>query len=236
MAATERLGIQRCVCGHTWLESRGDVQGPLPEEQLRNVEEAMAGIRGDLVPGQMVRGQLSLGAMAEELDRHGELQTTAWPCTVRPPGVPERCPISGRPFFMMIPLPEDEGGKLVATYGGPYDSYTTPERIEDTTELLCRRYDHDEGGWSDFTSWGEQLISDSVLGDLREAAEDRGDDEMPSFISLTGEEGKKIFVRASAVTLVHETERGTAVETAEDTVTVSEPAGAVVALLERRGS
>jgi len=51
---------------------------------------------------------------------------------------PDRCPITGRPFFMAI-----DG---LATYGGPYDSYTIPVRDDDGS-YVWRRYDHDEGGW-----------------------------------------------------------------------------------------
>jgi hypothetical protein len=51
---------------------------------------------------------------------------------------PATCPITGREFFMTI------DGK--PTYGGPYDSYTIPERDADGY-LHCERYDHDEGQW-----------------------------------------------------------------------------------------
>ena len=62
---------------------------------------------------------------------------------------PAECPITHRPFFMVIEHPERG---LVPTYGGPYDSYTIPEwepvKDERTpAELYCERFDHDEGGW-----------------------------------------------------------------------------------------
>lgn len=56
---------------------------------------------------------------------------------------PAKCPITGLPFFMLI---EDEEGNTLPTYGGPYDSYTIPERDEDGS-YSHRRYDHDLGGW-----------------------------------------------------------------------------------------
>jgi hypothetical protein len=55
------------------------------------------------------------------------------------------CPITGRKFFMRI---EDQSGKMVNTYGGPYHSYTIP--VPDETckgEFITQRYDHDLGGW-----------------------------------------------------------------------------------------
>lgn len=59
--------------------------------------------------------------------------------------IPDRCPVTGRPFFMSINHP-DLG--MVPTYGGPYDSYTLPERDE-YDEYFVHRYDHDEGAWVD---------------------------------------------------------------------------------------
>lgn len=56
---------------------------------------------------------------------------------------PEKCPITNRPFFMWIE--HHETGEMVPTYGGPYDSYTLPER--DADGFVCERYDHDEGRW-----------------------------------------------------------------------------------------
>jgi hypothetical protein len=57
--------------------------------------------------------------------------------------VPENCPITNLPFFMMIEHP-DLG--VVPTYGGPYDSYTIPEK-DDGGDYYRERYDHDEGRW-----------------------------------------------------------------------------------------
>ena len=58
---------------------------------------------------------------------------------------PERCPITGRSFFMWIDHP-DLG--YVPTYGGPYDSYTLAEKDEGG-EYFVHRYDHDDGAWVD---------------------------------------------------------------------------------------
>ncbi len=56
---------------------------------------------------------------------------------------PQACPITRRPFFMVIEHPELGD---VATYGGPFDSYTIPA-VDDDGELRCERYDHDRGDW-----------------------------------------------------------------------------------------
>lgn len=59
--------------------------------------------------------------------------------------VPEKCPITGLPFFMVIEHP-DLG--LVPTYGGPFDSYTMPEK-DSNRDYHRYKYDHDEGRWFD---------------------------------------------------------------------------------------
>ena len=41
---------------------------------------------------------------------------------------PTICPITGLVYFMTL---EDENGKFVHTYGGPFDSYTIPEKDDD---------------------------------------------------------------------------------------------------------
>lgn len=71
-------------------------------------------------------------------------------CTKMPEGVPEKCPITGLPYFMTIEHP-DLGE--VPTYGGPYYSYTIPEL--DDEGFYCRyKYDHDEGCWdNDIEAW-----------------------------------------------------------------------------------
>lgn len=57
---------------------------------------------------------------------------------------PDVCPVTGREFFMVI---EAENGDMVATYGGPYDSYTIPAWDPDDKEFRSERYDHDRGEW-----------------------------------------------------------------------------------------
>ena len=57
----------------------------------------------------------------------------------------QRCPFTKRQYFMHLDHPEL--GR-VATYGGPFDSYTVPIPDEDMT-LRCERYDHDAGAWVD---------------------------------------------------------------------------------------
>lgn len=82
--------------------------------------------------------------------------------------VPPVCPITNRPFFMII---KDEQGIPQATYGGPFDSYTIPE-IEDygkgtplhERSMTCRRYDHDAGAWVEgCETIGIKLIDEQVL-------------------------------------------------------------------------
>lgn len=78
------------------------------------------------------------------------------------PWRPDFCPITGLPFFMWI---EHYLHGRVPTYGGPFDSYTIPERSEDG-EYLRERYDHDEGGWlvDEVEDVGLKVVAESVLG------------------------------------------------------------------------
>ena len=88
---------------------------------------------------------------------------------------PEKCPITGRPFFMTLDHP-DLG--RVPTYGGPYDSYTIPAPEGEPTdpwherELRSERYDHDAGWW---VEGGEpiplRIVHEDVLFKLQEDAE-----------------------------------------------------------------
>ena len=87
----------------------------------------------------------------------------------------EKCPITGRPFFMTLDHP-DLG--RVPTYGGPYDSYTIPAPEGEPTdqwherELRSERYDHDAGWW---VEGGEpiplRIVHEDVLFKLQEDAE-----------------------------------------------------------------
>lgn len=57
-------------------------------------------------------------------------------------GYPERCPVTGMPYFMDL----EKDGEMVPTYGGPFDSYTIPQKDENGN-WEWERYDHDEGAW-----------------------------------------------------------------------------------------
>ena len=74
------------------------------------------------------------------------IRTDEMDCTKRPEDVPEKCPKTGLPFFMMIEHPVLG---VVPTYGGPFDSYTIPEKDE-VGEYTYYKYDHDEGCWEDY--------------------------------------------------------------------------------------
>lgn len=77
------------------------------------------------------------------------------------PWCPDVCPITGLAFFMWIE--HHKTGRMVPTYGGPYDSYTIP--VRDADGSYCReRYDHDRGGWlvDEFQDVGVQIVSDQA--------------------------------------------------------------------------
>lgn len=59
------------------------------------------------------------------------------------PIAPEICPITGRKFWGNIDHPERG---LVATYGGPSDTYSIPY-LSDDNELRVERFDQDAGDW-----------------------------------------------------------------------------------------
>jgi hypothetical protein len=62
---------------------------------------------------------------------------------------------------------------MVATYGGPCDSFTVPEPDEDGS-MRSERYDHDVGGW---TEGGEpepfELLTEREYNDLHDRAQAR---------------------------------------------------------------
>ena len=67
------------------------------------------------------------------------------------PWYPNKDPVTGAPFFMVIEHPEKG---YVPTYGGPFDSYTLSERDDDESEpnaihFMRERFDHDDGCWVD---------------------------------------------------------------------------------------
>lgn len=86
---------------------------------------------------------------------------------------PDNCPLTGLPFFMFIESPDDDG-VMIPTYGGPYDSYTIPERDE-SGDYIRRRYDHDQGGWlvDEYENIGVHVVDNSKVpcleDDLAEA-------------------------------------------------------------------
>jgi len=96
-----------------------------------------------------------------------------------PVAYPDKCPITRRDFFMLIEHPTLG---LVPTYGGPYDSYTIPHMEGDAgqlwheRELICHRFDHDEGYWMDDVMGVEtipmRVISEDALNELLEQKED----------------------------------------------------------------
>lgn len=57
-------------------------------------------------------------------------------------GAPEFCPMSGRQFWGHV-----DG---IPTYGGPFDTYTIPEK-DDEGEWSVRRFDQDAGSWVEGT-------------------------------------------------------------------------------------
>jgi hypothetical protein len=59
------------------------------------------------------------------------------------PIAPDHCPITGREFWGNIDHPKLG---MVATYGGPFDTYTIPKPDEDG-EFRCERFDQDAGDW-----------------------------------------------------------------------------------------
>lgn len=61
---------------------------------------------------------------------------------VKPAGF-DVCPISGRPFWGNIDHPKRG---MLATYGGPFDTYSIPYLDEDD-ELRVERFDQDRGEW-----------------------------------------------------------------------------------------
>lgn len=77
------------------------------------------------------------------------------------PWCPDKCPITGRAFFMWITHPERG---YVPTYGGPFDSFTLCEPDDDGT-FMCERYDHDAGEWMDAWEWIDLRLIDGQRED-----------------------------------------------------------------------
>jgi len=86
-------------------------------------------------------------ALLHEVNQTGELRAQLAAANERAQVMckpPSHCPVTGRPFFMIL---EGEDGEEVATYGGPFDSYTMPEWSAADAEFRSERYDHDAGYW-----------------------------------------------------------------------------------------
>lgn len=81
---------------------------------------------------------------------------------------PDYCPFTGLSFFMFIESMNGDG-VMVPTYGGPFDSYTIPERDADG-DYTRRRYDHDRGGWlvDEVEIIGVRLVEDWKVPDLED--------------------------------------------------------------------
>jgi hypothetical protein len=81
---------------------------------------------------------------------------------------PDRCPITGLGFFMWIK--HHKTNQWVPTYGGPYDSYTIPER-DDKGEFTRQRYDHDEDGWliDEYETIPVRVVDENMPHDFEES-------------------------------------------------------------------
>lgn len=94
--------------------------------------------------------------------------------TIQKPFGPEVCPFTGRDFWGNIEHPELG---MVATYGGPFDTYTLPERDSEDQSFHFYRYDHDAGSWTEGVhSLGAVLVDDQLYTseeDPSEMAADR---------------------------------------------------------------
>ncbi|MES2415149.1 MAG: hypothetical protein V4614_15185 [Pseudomonadota bacterium] len=81
---------------------------------------------------------------------------------------PEKCPITRRPFFMVIDHPTMGA---VPTYGGPYDSYTIPVMQGESDQQMHQReldvehFDHDRGHWVETETIPLRVIHDDFLPD-----------------------------------------------------------------------
>lgn len=56
---------------------------------------------------------------------------------------------------------------MIPTYGGPYDSYTIPEKDDEDGTYSQYRYDHDEGGWWDGIEYLEMPKNAKHENDVR---------------------------------------------------------------------
>ncbi len=146
------------------------IEGTIAEELAKHNMGATFSYRQAFRIGYNYRALLAQPSVAppapggDVLERRSE---TGMPMSAN---APEKCPITRRPFFMVISHPELG---WVPTYGGPYDSYTIPhmegkpDEPYHERELTCHHYDHDYGGWVDDESIPMRVINEGVLNALQ---------------------------------------------------------------------
>ncbi|HVR53101.1 MAG TPA: dATP/dGTP pyrophosphohydrolase domain-containing protein [Pseudorhodoferax sp.] len=130
-----------------------------PAANSLRFEEALAELVDKIVPGLDSGDSLADAKIASKaLDAIQQPAASAEPVKR---WAPEKCPITGRPFFMWIE--HHATGEMVPTYGGPYDSYTLAERRGD--DYICELFDHDAGGWmvDCVESLGVRVVDDQSL-------------------------------------------------------------------------
>lgn len=103
--------------------------------------------------------------LAKANERVGKLERLCNKCVEPLP----KCPITGRELFMII-----DG---IATYGGPFDSYTIPYMGGSSSEqwhkreLIVERFDHDAGAWADEETIPLRIVPEDYIFDLEDEVE-----------------------------------------------------------------
>lgn len=85
--------------------------------------------------------------------------------------MPTRCPVTGEPFFMVLPdgqCPEIQ----VPTYGGPIRSGTIPEWDDEEKCWYRSVYDHDDGFWMEETEEVQGAVPLWANAEVRRGAKD----------------------------------------------------------------
>ena len=147
-ALSEALAKLRQLKVPNWPAGRilGDIADEI-ESALASAEPvgAVCFWRGVYAQGSRIELHLKIESGAEsELLVGTKLYAHAKPAAkVEAPTGLAVCPITGRKFFSNVEHPEIG---MVATYGGPFDSYTVPT-IGPDDELRSERYDWDAGSW-----------------------------------------------------------------------------------------
>ena len=122
-------------------------------EAMKQAMEALTTTNSEPDSQQWKKEIVAIQALRDAIEQAERHEPVAW--------CPDICPITGLPFIMWIE--HHETGQRVPTYGGPYDSYTIPERDKDGS--YCReRYDHDQGWWvtDEVEDVGIQIVSDQA--------------------------------------------------------------------------